>query len=91
MSEASRMHEELEYWKMLIQQMQAMAIEMESHEQDKEYIDKSILDLFLRIGEYEPDEDGINDQYAIDFQHPHDPTRKLVFVFKAYLQEDEHE
>lgn len=88
MSEEVTMCEELTWWRMYIEKMQEAAIEMQSGEQDKDYVSDLVTELFDKVAKFKPDENGVNDSYLIDFEHPTNPRRKVVFEFAAYIEED---
>lgn len=81
MSEAS-MYEELSLWRDYIALMLSLAIEMESGEQIPENVSATIAHMFNSV------DDG-GEYYSIDFQHPSNPKRKLVFEFNAFVSEGE--
>lgn len=89
MSEETTMYEELAYWALMIKRLKKLAIEMQSNEQDAGYISDSIVGLFLDIAKLEPDENGINDRYFVDLEHPGNRGRKLVFEFYAYITDEQ--
>jgi hypothetical protein len=88
MSEESTMYEELGYWSLMIARMRKMAIEMESGEQDEDYVTTAIRNLFIDIERNEPDERGIRDSYHVDFEDPDNRNRKLVFKFYCYIDDE---
>jgi len=82
--EAQTMYEELQVWRMVIEMMMSVAIEMDSSEQDNQHIDDVIRELFKRFG-------GDVNEYRIDFAHPDHPGKLLVFEFKCFAEDDDEE
>lgn len=75
------MYEELSLWRDYIDLMMQLAIEMESHEQIPGNISDTIAHLFNSVGE--------DENYSVDFEHPDDRGRKVVFEFRAYEKSEE--
>lgn len=83
-SQAQTMYEELRVWRMVIDMMMSVAIEMESSEQDNQHIDDVIRELFKRFADE-------LEEYRIDFAHPDGWGKLLVFEFKAFTEIDDEE
>ena len=83
-SQAPTMYEELQVWRIAIDRMMAMAIEMESSEQDNQYVDDSIRELWKWFADE-------MEEYRIDFAHPDHPGKLLVFEFKCFAEDDDEE
>lgn len=82
-SQAQTMYEELQVWRMAIEAMMQMAIEMDSHEPDNQFIDDGVRRLFQHYGDGE--------EYRIDFVHPDHPGERLAFEFKCFAEDDDEE
>jgi len=86
LSEEIQMYDELGYWKMLIDRIRLLAIEMQSNEQDWQYVTDGIYKLFADIESLDPASSDYRDFYILDFEHPNNPDYKLVFEFKVALK-----
>lgn len=71
-------------WRMVIEMMMSVAIEMDSSEQDNQHIDDVIRELFKRFADE-------LEEYRIDFAHPDGWGKLLVFEFKAFTEIDDEE
>jgi len=83
MSEASTMYEEVNDWITLLKRFRRIASEMESHEQDPDYLTQQITEMFEWFEQQEPVDDELVTHYTLDFEHPDNPGYKLVFEFKV--------
>lgn len=86
MSEETTMHEELTSWKRTIDDLLALAREMQTPDQDADFVTREIYRLFNKFEALEPDEDGIAARYHVDLEHPQ--NRKYRIVFECFVSFD---
>lgn len=70
MSEETQMEENLTGWISLLRRMRKLALEMQSPEQDGDYVTNEIRKLYAETLALEPDEDGLCDSYRLTFADP---------------------
>lgn len=79
-SEAGEMYEELNKWLELINRLQCLALEMDSHEQDKDYLNRQIE--YLMDIEQE-------DDYSLTFHDSRSPKKVKLSISWEYVPFDE--
>jgi len=81
MSEAGEMWQELQRWIELLEQLQTLAIEMDSHEQDADYLSEQIYDLL----------DGQEDDYNLTFHDSRSPKKMRLHISWSVVPFDQVE